>query len=268
MPFLNALHAAISSRRSVIEAMLASGLGAFVVGLLDLIQNEESSVVVKIADQVRERLYPTAPDYALWALILLTLIGLCLAWVHQPRTRVDGFARGLSVLALLGVVAPNNQPFDDPANSVRHDQTISRPASTGSWFSVLPHAWAQDPDQETPELSPSMQVEGQSGTATIHLRGVKKDSAVLVTIRDLETAKKVSVRRFRGASFTLEKPPGSSYLIEVEAQGYRRTSSQLDIPEGTQEYSLGIEETKIPLSILRLIPMNKAALEVANNVPD
>ena len=267
MSFINALRAVISKQRSAIEAMVASGLGALILGFLDLAQNGDLSVVAKIADQIREQLYPAASNPALWALIMLTLIGLCLGWVHRPLTRVDGFARGLSVLALLGVVAPNNQPYEDAANAAGHDQTTSRPASIGSWVSVLPRVWAQEQEQKKPELSSSMQAKSQSGTTTIHLRGIKKDSAVLVTVRDPETAKKVSVRRLRGPSFTLEKPAGSSYLIEVEAQGYRRTSAQVNIPEGTKNYSLDIEETKIPLSILRLLSMDKVALEETKNVP-
>src|SRR4030095_2792005 len=84
----------------------ASALGAFCLGLGDLVSNGPAATVLKIGDVLRQ--------YVFWGndfgggipLLLLGVLGVCLCWVHEPKTRVDAFSRGFSVFAVLAVVTP------------------------------------------------------------------------------------------------------------------------------------------------------------------
>ena len=221
----------------------ASALGAFCLGLGDLVSNGNAATVLKIGEVLRQ--------YVFWGndfgggipLLLLGVLGVCLCWVHEPKTRVDAFSRGFSVFAVLAVVTPY-QP-----NPGGLDASVPMQKAT-LWFSTV-HA-------SGPKTG-----EAPTGTAKIILRpaGGAAVSEATVTVRDAKSAKIIAVERITSKEFAIRKPAGH-YVVEVESPGFRRTSSQLQIRNASEAYAMPLEESSLPLSLQRLTPPAQATLRV------
>lgn len=241
-----------SGRWDTFCACLAASAGALFLGLGDLFTNDNAATVVKMSDVLNHHLFAATPAFALF---LLVVLGAVLAWIHEPQTRLDAFARGLSVFAVLAVTTPYDevpagldQPFVQSAveNAVRaQGRSLPPVALAGSAFA----AQAREPAPDAPG-SPT-----EIGRATVRLRpadpGATFESAT-VTIRDGRTGRRLGIEKIGGAVFSIVRPVGS-YVVEVEAPGFQRVQFDLTIGEDDRVYRLAIPSSEVPIFLQRLI---------------
>ena len=186
-------------------------------------------------------------DKDIFVILLLMVLACCLCWVYQPRTRIDGFSRGFAVFAMLSVASPYQQP----------SQGTEIPAATPAGHSgeyILGFGYAL-----------AAEAASESYTTIVHVKFQGRETpppGATVTIRDLNTGK-ILGRDKIGGPIPIAAPPGK-YQLEVEAPGYRRTRSDLEITEKYQFYVLSVDQTIFPLGIQRLwspstVPLHTAA---------
>lgn len=233
---------------------LAGALGAFVAGFGDLLSNDKASAVVKIYEVLRVH-FLTQLDNASVALLLITLLGAAICWVYQPINRVDAFVKGLGIFALVNIATP----YEIPPGKSFSSQTANQ---RGHSIFIVGTALAQI----TPHKQdiPSMTI---SKPTTIIIKNINPNQPspdVTMTVRDVNTKRILTLDRTIGHSVTLRKPPGK-YLLEVEVPGYRRASAVINTHDHPEKYFIELTETKIPLSIQRLIP---PAYTELNEVPE
>lgn len=89
------------------EVLLAGGIGALIAGFTDLFTNQGSSGVAELSRKIG-----LGGDGI--SLMLLVLVGIGICWVFRPATKLDGFARGLAVLTLIGITSKNNIADEGP----------------------------------------------------------------------------------------------------------------------------------------------------------
>lgn len=232
----------IPTEDSPMGIYLSAALGALFLGIGDLLNNQTAATVLKLSQAIRQNLYPQLESGGLVALALLVIFGAGVCWVQQPRTRVDAFARGFSVFALMAVTAPynpgteglNHQPAG-PANA----------AGLSSLFGISA-AYADNHAQPVPieiTLAPT-------NTTTL-------PTDTKITLRALDTGEIIGTTRIRSSKLTISQPSGR-YLLEVEASGFRRTSAELLINGAGKQLNVPIEESAVPLGIQRLYAPDKA----------
>jgi hypothetical protein len=216
------------------DVYVAAGIGAFLLGFGDLLINERSATVLKVGEVIRQYLVPSLTSSPLVAFLFLILLGVAVCFIHQPRSRVDGFTRDSSLFALLAAITPFNIPegLDAPSR-----------VSNDSFFSFISSAHAQQ----------SAEIATNRPKIEIDVEGVAATSPKTIVVRDQRTAKIVAVETITGRDFVLQRPPGS-YIVEIEASGHRRTAARLEIERGDEQrsYSLPVVPSKIPVAIQRL----------------
>ncbi len=84
------------------DIYLAAAFGAFVSTLVDLMWNPTSAMTIKLREVLVQHIY-SGLDAGWPLLVLLVILGMGAAFVNTPTLRVDGFARGLAVFALLSL---------------------------------------------------------------------------------------------------------------------------------------------------------------------
>lgn len=89
------------------EVLLAGGIGAFIAGFTDLFTNQGSSGVAELSRKI-------ALGGDSISLLLLVALGVGICWVFRPATKLDGFARGLAILTLIGITSKNNMADEGP----------------------------------------------------------------------------------------------------------------------------------------------------------
>jgi len=215
---------------------VSAALGAFFLGVGDLLNNNSAATVLKLAETIRQNLYPQLNSGGLVALVLLGIFGAAVCWVQQPKTRVDAFARGFSVFALLAVTAPYNPPTTGLNHAADHH------ANENVMLSMfgISAAYAQS---NTPTVPVEITLVPSSGSA------LPSDTKVI--LREFNTGKIVGTSHISSGKFTLKQPQGI-YLLEVEASGLRRTSAKIQVDGVSQAIAVPIEDSRIPLSIQRL----------------
>lgn len=249
------VHTAPIGEKSPGKLVFAAALGAFILGFGDLLNNDKSATVIKIAEVIRQYLYPELMYGALISLMMIVILGCGICWVHQPHTRHDAFTRGLSVFAVLAVITPYELPPGGLDSKLPQKVTFDRQ------FSIFSSAWAEGSDM-TLKIKEKNKF-SLKGEAVITLRTPdKKDSIYFstVTVREPRSARIIAVERVYGSSFSLIKPIGN-YLLEIESPGHKRTRTNVLVNEGFKKYSLPIENTIIPLSIQRLYPPQEVTLK-------
>lgn len=224
----------------ILYLCIAGAIGAFIVTLGDLCNNGQSATVLKIAQNIRQYIYPGFRHGPITAGILLIVLGGLLCWVHRPGTRADAFSRGLALFAVLAAPAPYHGVTGGLTSSPKH-----QPNSMQLLFPIK-SAYAQQ--QGTTNHRP--QVETTIGTAEIIITPPTKSANV--TLRDTKSAKIVANEQINGNSFTIKKPVGT-YQVEVEASGYRITATKLQISNDKKVYRLPMESSGVPLSLQRLV---------------
>jgi hypothetical protein len=206
--------------------------GALLLATADFVNNQETSVVMKTGDlMLRDFGYRTP-----LIMFLITAIGGFLCWIYRPRNRVDAFVRGASVLTILTLATPYKQaPLSASIRDLPERVTFSefmiytdRTVSQISQDAVLVRIRTSDGD-------------------------IQRFDA-LVTLRD-ESGSIVAREQVRAAEFRLAQPAGL-YALEIEASGYRRTRSDIEIPGRIRPrvYEIIIDRSDIPLTVQRLYP--------------
>lgn len=83
------------------EVLLAGGIGAFVASITDMFTNQGESGIAELT----KRIHLGSEGVAL---LLLVVLGVAICWVFRPATKLDGFARGLAILTIIGISSKNN----------------------------------------------------------------------------------------------------------------------------------------------------------------
>lgn len=242
---------------TVWQLYLAAAFGAFCLGFGDLVKNGHTATVLKIADVIREHLFPGLGVGAAVALVLLIGLGVGYCWIQGPSTLVDAFNRGFSVFAVLAVVTSTDAV---PAG-------LSAPTAVGrlgirATPSVIAPAYAQEDLRS--EIGLPAEPVVPFGQAIIQITTLQDNAEVpvtTVTLRDAATRKVIGLEQIRTATFSIQRPPGK-YLVEVETPGYRRTEVMLDINDQINAYTLSMPETALPLSVQRLYGATSGRFEV------
>lgn len=108
------------------EMMLAGFLGAELIAFGDLAVNNEAAAIIKI-----QNLFPNSYYAGLIAFLLIGVIGAAVCWVFTPKTRMDAFARGFSVFALLNITpyqgppGESQIPVSPPATNAQPNDSLS-----------------------------------------------------------------------------------------------------------------------------------------------
>jgi hypothetical protein len=190
--FMNST-AASSGEESPAGIYISAALGAFFLGIGDLLNNNNAATVIKLSETIRQNLYPQLESGGLVALVLLVIFGAAVCWIQQPKTRVDAFARGFSVFALMAVTAPYN-PVTTGLN-----HSADRPASAGGISSLfgISTAYAQT---NTPSVPVEITLVPSSGSA------LPRDTRVV--LRELNTGRIVGTSHISSGKFAISQPKG------------------------------------------------------------
>lgn len=109
------------------EVLLAGALGAFFAGLGDWLTNKGGSIVAEL-----ERLLEL-PGGEISSLMLMGLAGATICWVFHPDTKIDGFARGLAILTVIGIPTKNQITDKQPETS----SSYSAPVASDKWLASM-----------------------------------------------------------------------------------------------------------------------------------
>lgn len=231
----------IPAQESPMGIYLSAALGALFLGIGDLLNNQTAATVLKLSQAIRQNLYPQLESGGLVALALLVIFGAGVCWVQQPRTRVDAFARGFSVFALMAVTAPYNPGTE----GLNHPADHANASGLSSLFGISA-AYADNHAQPVPiEIT----------LAPTNTSALPSDAKV--TLRALDTGEIIGTTRIRAGKLTISQPSGR-YLVEVDASGFRRTSAELHVDGAGKRVNIPIEESSVPLGIQRLYAPERA----------
>lgn len=105
--------------------LLAGVTGTFILLMADLCT--ENPTVYKAGNLLSKHLdinkhNDGSINYVL--LLLILFMGLIICWVHEPKTKVDAFFRGMSIFAVLSLAPPveesQSQPVSDSSIQINH----------------------------------------------------------------------------------------------------------------------------------------------------
>jgi len=239
------------SRPCCYDVYVAAALGAFFLCIGDLIKNDTSSTVIRISEIIGKQV--TLGSGPLFALILIVFLGAMICWVHSPKDRIEGFARGFSVFAVLSVAGPTANNSGELANVISPDANTAVTASSVlssdntdnsdllSFF--IPLAYAMEDT-----------IHAISGEAIILLKNIDAASneKAKITLRDEKTKNIVARQLITGNKVRIRKPYGK-YLVEIEKPGFRRTMASLSINKPVVAYDLDVEKNNTPISLQKFI---------------
>lgn len=232
------------------EAYAASGIGALLLAIGDLLNQTHNGAVVRLGGVLERLVGETGVEAALMALVFVIVVGILVAWIHEPRTRVDAFARGFSVLALLSVASPSDgvappgapevalSPFDGWLIPTAHAAT---PA--------VPSADADDEEDEHPRSEAILRLRDESGGAIA--------GKIQVQVAVPDAARPLLDLAQSEADLRLDLSPGS-YVIHASAPGHRRIVTRLELVPGLQIYDLTVPTSGLPLGVQLLMPPAQA----------
>jgi hypothetical protein len=225
---------------------LASAGASFIAILLDLIQNTQTALGNKIGQRLSEIWpYSTLSDRAfatagsvLLAIFFLVAVSLFLCWVRKPPSREEAFVRGLGVLSVLTLIAPYNQ-----------HRGLNEAVAAGSRPMVYEVRELAGPNVQHSGISTSM-----LATVQIVIRTPEVDPGfqALITLRDANTGAVLGTR-VTGRQFSLSREP-DTYVMEIEAEGYRRTRTMVTVGGLAQAYIVDIEASKVPVGLQLVYP--------------
>ncbi|MEE8524892.1 MAG: hypothetical protein V3T72_13240, partial [Thermoanaerobaculia bacterium] len=238
----------------------AAAFGAFCLGLTDLLKNDDRAIVLELGQRIREMFVPGFENVGLLSLFILIGLGTGMCWLFQPPTRLDAFARGFSVFAILAVATPGTDPpqldaMDDltlnPAITEAEEASAGgiTPARGGPVQAFVFRTVSLEPNDpliEELRRKWNQRPEGYGLAGfRIEIAPTKGSAAeapeMLIRLRDPETAKIIGVEKSGDGRFLVLQPKGR-YLVEVEASGYRRTSFVLELGDELVGYSLTLDE--------------------------
>ena len=228
------------------SAHVAAVAGVLVATLSDYLKNGSSSAMDKIANGIFAF---TGFNFGL-ALALLILIGWACCWVSEPRTRVDGFTRGLSALSVLAIVSP--QPGFEPLDKTTRPASVTRPASAQMSMTTAYPAM--------------LTAQGTTGRVVVKLwaaNGLEQPFEALVTLREAGSGSIVARQRVQTAEFEVAQSRGR-YVVEVESDGYRRTRTPIDVGLAPVTYEIELEHSSMPVGVQRFYPADEVLPSLAD----
>lgn len=231
----------------------ASAFGAFCLGFGDLLNNEHSATVLKISEIMQQLLQSDIGAGGLLALTLLAVLGVCVCWVQQPKTRLDAFSRGFSVFAVLAVATPFD-PHNEPVEA-------STTAATMMSFSDV---------QVDKNVSLRMRGGGSKyGNIEIIIAPDKVNARVKnarVALRNHDTKKLVMITttKIYNNKLKLSRLPLGKYILEIEIPSFRHAQINIGIKPGTQHYELSLGSSAIPSALQRLTSPKKYKMRSLN----
>ena len=234
---MNQTVTAPANRPSVLHA--ASAGGAILVSIGDLMRNDYAATTIKMGQVLREHIFPAMDIGVPAALTVVALAGLFLSWVYEPQSRVDAFARGFSVFAMLTVATPYDVVTPQTPVSGSPSSPEARPPRATSG----PIAAVQDQDPPV-------------ATVDLFLRydNSPLPPSTVVTLRDPTTARILSRDTPAAGMIRISRTPGD-YVLEIEAPGHRRARVHLQLATGpAQAFLVELNESILPLGIQRLLP--------------
>jgi len=230
----------------------ASAFGAFCLGFGDLLNNEHSATVLKISEIMQQLLQFDIGAGGLLALILLTVLGVCVCWIQQPKTRLDAFSRGFSVFAVLAVATPFEPPHE-------HEKPSNTTAEMISFSDVRA-------DNNTP-----LRMRGGGGDKhgnieiilTLDKLNVRVKNA-RIALRNYDTKKLVMVTstKIRNKKLKLSHLPLGKYIFEIEIANFRHAQVEVGIKSGFQRYELSLDSSAIPSALQRLTSSKKYKMKL------
>ncbi len=228
------------------EAYAASGIGALLLAIGDLLNQTHNGAVVRLGGVLERLIGETGVEAALMALGFVIVVGILVAWVHEPRTRVDAFARGFSVLALLSVASPSDSvaPPGAPEVAVSPFDGWLIPTAYAA-ASEVPPGGAEDEEDEHPRSEAILRLRDESGGAIV--------GKLQVQVAVPDGARPLLDLTQGEPDLRLDLSPGS-YVVHASAPGYRRVVTSLELVPGLQIYDLTVPESGLPLGVQLLMP--------------
>jgi hypothetical protein len=216
-----------SSSPSLKATYFAASIGVVALVVVDSLQNGNSATAIKIGEAIKRLLGMADFGYgALLAVVFLVVMASAWCWMERPASLKDAFIRGFTIFAFLTVAAP----YDNGTSTLT---ATAGPAATPGGLTLVSPAHGQ-------ETAPR-------SNAIIRLPGVQRAE---VTLRDAESGAILARSLVVGQEVRISQPSGK-YLLEIEAPGYRRTQVPLDLRASSQQFTLKLEPTPIPLGLQR-----------------
>jgi hypothetical protein len=162
------------------EVMAAGAIGAFAAAIGNHLAGQDVSIAAKLAVAFN------LSGVEIAVILGIAVFGALLCWVHSPASKIDGFARGLAVLALFSLapategIDSSQQPPEDTSSSSVVD-TLQRgpltaslhwmafssdkggcPVSTGIFrpnARVVSNEWLSETEPTTRFFSPKIYIE-------------------------------------------------------------------------------------------------------------
>lgn len=118
----------IESRAKLWEVMTAGAIGSFTSAIGNHLAGQDVSISAKIASAFNLN------GVEIVVILCIAVFGALLCWVHSPASKIDGFSRGLAVLALFSLAPATetgsdaSQPsVEDTASSSNEDTLVRGP---------------------------------------------------------------------------------------------------------------------------------------------
>lgn len=259
------------------DIYVAAAFGAFVSTLVDLMWNPTTAMTIKLREALVQHVY-SGLDAGWPVLVLLMLLGIGAAFVNTPTLRVDGFARGLAVFALLSL-PPSPSEIAAPRAGLYEGSLEFAQASFSILLGIRP-AHAQfggdtgycvgvaclPPDvgggeTPTPSLSPwLLKYDSMPAVVQFDYPGVPPNlSDASLVVRNEDTGKTTRIRWDTTTPFTIAAPKGS-YSLEVDIPGYQRTHSTFTIGEEMGVFKLPLSKSNNYLWVQQLFRPNDVPL--------
>jgi len=241
--------------RSVVDKpyklYFASAFGAFCLGFGDLLNNGHSATVLKINEIMKQLLQFDMGAGGLLALIVLAILGVCVCWVQQPKTRLDAFARGFSVFAVLAVATPFEAPNEFIGASTTTAAISSFPdVQADDHFPLRMRGGEQHEHGNVEIIFKPNKANARISNAWVALRNYKTKKLIMVTTTKTHNEK-----------LKLSRLPLGKYLMEIEIPNFRHLQIEISIKPGIQRYELSLESSTIPSAVQRLASPKKYKLK-------
>jgi len=242
------------------EVYLGAFIGAFCVALGDTIRNDHAAATSKISEVLASFIRTPEPYGQLAALVIILGLGLAACWLHRPRTRLDGFARGISVFALLTVTAPF-EPAPPISEGIRLPEPAVATAALSQTGSGSARRFRRLPGEDVVFARQDSGGSGSGGEEPARVKAkVRIESAerartlesAMVTLRDKESGRVLGREKVLGGILSIERPAGS-YVLEFESPGFRITQADLMLDASSKAYAVHLTPSIVPLGLQRFV---------------
>lgn len=129
------------------EVLMASALGGLFLGVADALAHKTLSLRGKI-----ESVFADTPEITTIQIIIITfllflILAMSASWIFKPRSRIDAFTRGITVLAILNLVPANGNTFGVVMEGPDSKASGTLSADSQPNLEIIKHALAADDTQ-------------------------------------------------------------------------------------------------------------------------